>query len=142
VLYTRARETPITNRAQSQPGQSWSKGEPARQVAIDVLRKAGEPLHAKEIAKRVLATGRCAALKGKTPEATISAMLAVSSKPGGPFARAEQGTDTLANAPGTAGKAMQAQKPTPPKPTRTRKTAAAKATSQTRAKRSAAKRSR
>ena len=28
------------------------KGEPAKQVAIDVLRKAGEPLHAKEIAKR------------------------------------------------------------------------------------------
>jgi hypothetical protein len=59
------------------------KSEPAKQVAIDVLRKAGEPLHAKEIAKRVLASGRCAGLKGKTPEATISAMLAVGSKPGG-----------------------------------------------------------
>jgi len=37
--------------------------------------------HAKEIAKRVLASGRCAGLKSKTPEATISAMLAVGSKP-------------------------------------------------------------
>ena len=49
------------------------KGASAKEVAIDVLRKASEPLHAKEIAKRVLATGRCAGLKGKTPEATISA---------------------------------------------------------------------
>jgi hypothetical protein len=44
-----------------------SKGGPAKQVAIDVLRQAGEPLHAKEIAKRVLASGRCTSLKGKTP---------------------------------------------------------------------------
>jgi HB1/ASXL restriction endonuclease-like protein with HTH domain len=68
------------------------KGEPAKQVAIDVLRQAGEPLHAKEVAKRVLASGRCAGLEGKTPEATISAMLAVGSKPGGPFARVGKGT--------------------------------------------------
>lgn len=64
--------------------QTTSKGEPAKQVAIDVLRQAGEPLHAKEIAQRVLASGRCAGLKGKTPEATITAMLAVGSKHGGP----------------------------------------------------------
>jgi hypothetical protein len=63
--------------------KATSKGEPAKQVAIDVLRKADEPLHAKEIAKRVLASGRCAGLKGKTPKATISAMLALGSKPGG-----------------------------------------------------------
>jgi len=30
--------------------QTTTKGEPAKQVAIDVLRTAGEPLHAKEIA--------------------------------------------------------------------------------------------
>lgn len=77
--------------------KSSSKGEPARQVAIDVLRKAGEPLHAREIAKRVLGSGRCAGLKGKTPEATITAMLAVGSKPGGPFSRVGKGTYTLAN---------------------------------------------
>src|SRR6266511_411341 len=64
--------------------QTTTKGEPAKQVAIDVLRQAGEPLHAKEIAKRVLESGRSSSLKGKTPEATISAMLAVGSKPGGP----------------------------------------------------------
>ena len=73
-----------------------SKSEPAKQVAIDVLREAAKPLHAKEVAKRVLASGRCAGLKGKTPEATISAMLAVGSKPGGPFARIDKGTYTLA----------------------------------------------
>src|SRR5207247_1579996 len=89
-----------------------SKGEPAKQVAIDVLRKAGEPLHAKEIAKRVLASGRCAGLKGKTPEATISAMLAVGSKPGGPFARVDKGTYTLADAIGGTEQPAQAAKPT------------------------------
>jgi integrase len=78
------------------------KGASAKQVAIDVLRQAGGPLHASEIAKRVLASGRCAGLKGKTPEATISAMLAVGSKPGGPFSRVDKGTYTLADAPAAA----------------------------------------
>ena len=72
-------------------------GEPAKQVAIDVLREAGEPLHAKEIAKRVLDSGR-ARLGGKTPEQTITAMLAVGSKPGGPFTRVDKGTYALAEA--------------------------------------------
>jgi hypothetical protein len=72
-------------------------GEPAKQVAIDVLREAGEPLHAKEIAKRVLDSGR-ARLGGKTPEQTITAMLAVGSKPGGPFTRVDKGTYSLAEA--------------------------------------------
>jgi HB1, ASXL, restriction endonuclease HTH domain len=75
--------------------QSATEGQPAKQVAIDVLRKAGEPLHAKEIAKRVLASGRTR-LTGKTPEQTITAMLAVGSKPGGPFKRVDKGTCTLA----------------------------------------------
>jgi hypothetical protein len=73
------------------------KSEPAKQVAIDVLRKAGQPLQAKEIAKRVIESGRCAGLKGKTPEATITAMLAVGSKPGGPFKRVDKGTYALAD---------------------------------------------
>ena len=76
---------------------SKQKGASAKQVAIDVLRKANQPLHANEIAKRVLASGRCAGLKGKTPEATISAMLAVGSKPGGRFKRVDKGTYTLAD---------------------------------------------
>ncbi|MDP9231516.1 MAG: winged helix-turn-helix domain-containing protein [Actinomycetota bacterium] len=82
------------------------KGESAKQVAIDVLRAAAGPLKAKEIAKRVIDSGRCAGLKGKTPEATISAMLAVGSKPGGPFKRVDKGTYTLADAstpPATGG---------------------------------------
>ena len=75
--------------------QTPTKGEPAKQVAIDVLRTAGEPLHAKEIAKRVLESGRTR-LGGKTPEQTITAMLAVGSMPGGPFTRVDKGTYTLA----------------------------------------------
>ncbi len=78
--------------------QTPTKAETAKQVAVDVLRKAGEPLHAKEIAKRLLESGRCPGLKGKTPEATISAMLAVGSKPGGKFKRVDKGTYTLAEA--------------------------------------------
>ena len=34
------------------------QGESAKQVTIDVLRAAGEPLHTKEITKRVLESGR------------------------------------------------------------------------------------
>ena len=34
------------------------RGESAKQVAIDVLRAAGEPLHMKEITKRVIESGR------------------------------------------------------------------------------------
>ena len=101
--------------------QTTTKSEPAKQVAIDVLRTAGEPLHAKEIAKRVLESGRTR-LAGKTPEQTITAMLAVGSRPGGPFMRVDKGTYTLADA------AVEPQKPSPaPKrkrqPTRTRRTA-------------------
>jgi hypothetical protein len=79
--------------------QKAVKGESAKQVAIDVLRAAAGPLKAKEVAKRVIDSGRCAGLKGKTPEATISAMLPVGSKPGGPFKRVDKGTYTLADAP-------------------------------------------
>jgi hypothetical protein len=73
------------------------KGESTKAVTVDLLREAGEPLAAKEIAKRVIDSGRCVSLKGKTPEATISAMLAVGSKPGGPFKRVDKGTYTLAD---------------------------------------------
>ncbi len=90
--------------------QTTTKGEPAKQVAIDVLRQAGEPLHAKEIAKRVIESGRTR-LGGKTPEQTITAMLAVGSKPGGPFTRVDKGTYTLADAALTPQKPAQAQKP-------------------------------
>lgn len=105
------------------------KGEPAKQVAIDVLRKAGQPLHAKEIAKRVIASGRCAGLKGKTPEATITAMLAVGSKPGGPFKRVDKGTYALADTPApTAKKAAEPRKRAATARTPKRKTQTAKQT--------------
>jgi len=91
--------------------QTTTKGEPAKQVAIDVLRQAGESLHAKEIAKRVLESGRSSGLKGKTPEATISAMLAVGSKPGGPFKRVDKGTYTLSEAATAPAEDAPADKP-------------------------------
>jgi HB1, ASXL, restriction endonuclease HTH domain len=84
-------------------------GEPAKHVAIDVLREAGEPLHAKEIAKRVIDSGRTR-LGGKTPEQTITAMLAVGSKPGGPFSRVDKGTYTLADAAAAPAEQAPAQK--------------------------------
>jgi hypothetical protein len=122
------------------------KGASAKQVAIDVLRKAGEPLRASEIAKRVLASGRCAGLKGKTPEATISAMLAVGSKPGGPFKRVDKGTYTLADAATTTKPSTKTREPSAPERARaTRKTGAARkkaTTSPSQRKRSTAKRTR
>ena len=90
--------------------QKAVSGESAKQVAIDVLRAAAGPLKAKEVAKRVIDSARCAGLKGKTPEATISAMLAVGSKPGGPFKRVDKGTYGLADAstpPATGGGAKK-----------------------------------
>ncbi|MGH3005058.1 MAG: winged helix-turn-helix domain-containing protein [Gaiellaceae bacterium] len=90
--------------------QTPTKGEPAKQVAVDVLRKASAPLHAKEIAKRVIASCRCSGLKGKTPEQTITAMLAVGSKPGGPFKRVAKGTYTLDDDSTSTSKAVRAQK--------------------------------
>jgi hypothetical protein len=38
--------------------QTAAKGESAKQVAIDVLRAADGPLKAKEVAKRVIDSGR------------------------------------------------------------------------------------
>ena len=107
------------------------KGEPAKQVATDVLRKAEEPLHAQEIAKRVLASGRCTSLKGKTPEATISAMLAVGSKPGGPFQRVDKGTYTLAGARTAATASAETSEPATAKRAPTRKTATARSKAKT-----------
>ena len=99
-----------------------NKGVSAKQVAIDVLRTAGEPLRVSEIAKRVLASGRCAGLKGKTPEATISAMLAVGSKPGGPFKRVDKGTYTLADESTPATTTAKERKPAAAKRAPARKT--------------------
>src|SRR5207248_2296908 len=84
--------------------------------AIDVLRGADGPLKAKEIAKRVIDSGRCSGLKGKTPEATVSAMLAVGSKPGGPFKRVDKGTYMLADAsaPPATGGGTQKRAANPP----------------------------
>jgi hypothetical protein len=93
--------------------QTAAKSVSAKQVAIDVLRVADGPLKATEIAKRVIDSGRCSGLKAKTPEATISAMLAVGSKAGGPFKRVDKGTYTLADAPTPATNGGRASKREP-----------------------------
>lgn len=49
------------------------------EAAVQVLKEAGSPLHVKEITNRILANGLWSA-KGKTPEATVHARLAVDVK--------------------------------------------------------------
>ena len=96
------------------------RGESAKQVAIDVLRAAGEPLHTKEITKRVIESGRSSGLKGKTPEATVvAAMLAVGSKPGGSFKRVDKGTYTLADDLAESATAKPKKPEAKPRPKRT-----------------------
>jgi hypothetical protein len=90
----------------------------AKQLAIELLSSAGNPLRAKELAKRIIESGRCSGLKGKTPEATISAMLAVGSKPGGPFKRVDKGTYALADAALSPTKAAEPAKRPASKPAR------------------------
>ena len=51
----------------------------AREAAVEVLGAAGGPLKSAEIARRVLAVSGVR-LEGKTPEATVAAMLAVENK--------------------------------------------------------------
>jgi hypothetical protein len=107
------------------PRQQAVKRVSAKQVAIDALRAADQPLKAKEIAKRVIESGRCSSLKGKTPEATISAMLAVGSKSGGPFKRVDKGTYTLAERNATSTPTAQAEPATATRPRQARKPAQA-----------------
>jgi HB1, ASXL, restriction endonuclease HTH domain len=95
--------TTPTRRKEQPMAKPKAKGESAREVTRDVLRQAGEPLHAKEVATRVLASGRCRSLTGKTPEASVAALLAVGSKPGGPFKRVGKGIYTLADQPAPTG---------------------------------------
>ena len=45
-----------------------------KQAAIEILKEANKPMHAKEIAKQILAKGLWKT-SGKTPEATVSARL-------------------------------------------------------------------
>jgi HB1, ASXL, restriction endonuclease HTH domain len=81
-----------------------------------------QALHTKEIAKRVIESGRCSGLKGKTPEATIAATLAVGSKPGGPFQRVDKGTYGLSGPqPKPAATKRPAPKRSPPATTNRRR---------------------
>ena len=60
-----------------------------------MLRRAGEPLKSAEIARRVLDL-KDVRLAGKTPAATVAAMLAVENKkPDGLFVRTAPGTYAL-----------------------------------------------
>lgn len=66
----------------------------ARQAAIDFLTGKRNPQKAKAIIEAVLANPEVK-LGGKTPEATISAMLSVENKKGGIFERTAPGTYKL-----------------------------------------------
>ena len=74
---------------------SNDKPKTARQAAVEVLQRAGEPLKSDEITRRVLAV-KGVRLAGKTPAASVAAMLAVENKkPDGLFVRTAPGTYTL-----------------------------------------------
>lgn len=73
----------------------------AKQAAVEVLRRAKTPLRSDEIARRVMKT-KGVRLAGATPEATVTAMLAVeSNKPDGLFRRTEKATYALRESAGT-----------------------------------------
>jgi len=72
---------------------SSEKAKTAKQAAVEVLQRAGEPLKSDEITRRVLAV-KGVRLAGKTPAASVAAMLAVENgKPDGLFVRVAPGTD-------------------------------------------------
>ena len=74
---------------------SNDKPKTAKQAAVEVLEHAAEPLKTDEIARRVLEV-KGVRLAGKTPGATIAAMLAVENKrPDGLFVRVAPGTYAL-----------------------------------------------
>ncbi len=71
------------------------KPKTAKQATLEVLRRAGEPFKSDEIARRVMEV-KDVRLAGKTPAATVAAMLAVENKnPDGLFVRTAPGTYTL-----------------------------------------------
>lgn len=87
--------------AVTRPSEPPTKEEPmkgkvsAKAAAVDVLKKARKPLPTSEIVERVLKTPGVK-LGGKTPAATIAAILAVENgKPDGLFRRTAPGTYTL-----------------------------------------------
>ena len=74
---------------------SNDKPKTAKQAAVEVLGRAGEPLKSDEIARRVLEM-KGVKLAGKTPAASVAAMLAVENKKsGGLLVRTAPGTYTL-----------------------------------------------
>lgn len=74
----------------------------AKDAVRDVLQKAGKPLPTAEIVSGVLAT-EGVVLKGKTPAATIAAILSVENgKEAGMFVRVEKGTYDLRERQGGA----------------------------------------
>ena len=69
-----------------------TKSKTAKQAAVEALREAAEPLTLKELVERVLATPGVE-LKGKTPGATIAAILATeNTRADGLFERTAPGT--------------------------------------------------
>ncbi|HEY2654121.1 MAG TPA: HTH domain-containing protein [Solirubrobacteraceae bacterium] len=71
------------------------KRKTAKQAAVEVLESTDEPLKSDEITRRVLAV-KGVRLAGKTPAASVAALLAVESKkPDGLFVRTAPGIYTL-----------------------------------------------
>jgi hypothetical protein len=72
-----------------------SEAKTARQAVVQVLAQAGDPLKSAEIARRALEV-QGIRLAGRTPAATIAALLAVENKkPDGLFVRTAPGTYAL-----------------------------------------------
>lgn len=85
----RARKKAEKAAAAEASSQFRANGTPAEIVAV--LTEAGGPLPVKEITDRILARGN-ASLKGKTPQATVAALLSVQvRKDGSPFVKVDRG---------------------------------------------------
>jgi DGQHR domain-containing protein len=88
------RATTSAARAAAASGEWRPGGAPSEMY--EVLKAAGEPLHVKEITKRVLERGN-AQLQGKTPEATLASTLGMEIlKPQPKFKRVGPSTFTIA----------------------------------------------
>jgi hypothetical protein len=92
----RARRVTVYDRTEvSMSGSTPTTRKTAKAAAAEVLRRAGEPLKTAEIVERVLKM-RGVKLGGKTPAATIAAILATENKkPDGLFVRTAPGIYTL-----------------------------------------------
>lgn len=67
----------------------------AEQVAAAILKKHRGPMRVADLTAAVVKSGKAAGLKGKTPEATISAHIYVAAKAGRVFKKVDRGVVDL-----------------------------------------------